>query len=49
MLVSTLIVIAFNSMIGFNTDVNNNEVATSIAAVAFAIALIWRYLYEKIF
>ena len=48
MLVSTLIVIAFNSFIGFSTDVNNVDVATSIAAVAFAIAIIWRYLYDKI-
>ena len=49
MLVSTLIVIAFNSFIGFSTDVNNVDVATSIAAVAFTIAVIWRYLYDKIY
>ncbi|MEA3499042.1 MAG: hypothetical protein U9R16_08285 [Campylobacterota bacterium] len=48
MLVSTLVVISFNSFIGFSTDVNNNDVATSIAAVAFTIALIWRYLYDKL-
>lgn len=48
MLFSTLLVIGFNSFIGFSTDVNNNDVATSIAAVAFGIALILRYLYDKI-
>ncbi len=47
MLVSTLIVIGFNSYIGFSTDVNNNDVATSISAVAFLIAVIWKYLYDK--
>ena len=47
MLVSTLIVIGFNSYIGFSTDVNNNDVATSISAVAFAIAVFWKYLYYK--
>lgn len=48
MLVSTLIVIGFNSFIGFSTDVSNDDVATSIAAVAFAIALGLKYLYYKI-
>ena len=47
MLASMLIVIGFNSYIGFSTDVNNNDVATSISAVAFAIAVIWKYLYDK--
>ena len=47
MLASTTIVIGFNSYIGFSTDVNNNDVATSISAVAFAIAVIWKYLYDK--
>lgn len=47
MLVSTLIVISFNSFIGFSTDVNNEDVSTSIAAVAFVIALIWKYLFDK--
>ncbi len=49
MLVSTLIVIGFNSFVGFSTDVNNADVATSIAAVAFFIAVVWRYLYDKIY
>ena len=48
MLVSTLIVIGFNSFIGFSTDVNNDDVATCIAAVAFTIAVIWKYFYDKI-
>ena len=47
-LIATLIVIGFNFFIGFNTDVQNDDVATSIAAVAFAIALAVRYLYDKI-
>ncbi len=47
MLISTLVVIGFNSYAGFSTDVNSNDVATSISAVAFAIAVIWKYLYDK--
>lgn len=47
MIVSTLIVTGFNSIVGFSTDVNNDDVATSIAAVAFGIALAWKYLYER--
>lgn len=46
MIISTLIVLGFNYMFGFTTDVNNYDVATSIAVVAFLIALVWRYLYE---
>lgn len=45
---STLIVIAFNSMAGFSTDLNNEDVATSIAAVAFVIGLILKFVYEKV-
>ena len=48
MLISTLIVIGFNFSIGFSTDVQNDDVATSIAAVAFAIAVAMRYLYDKL-
>jgi len=48
MLIATLIVIGFNFFIGFSTDVQNDDVATSIAAVAFAIAVAVRYLYDKI-
>ncbi len=47
MLISTTVVIGFNSYIGFSTDVDNNDVATSISAVAFLIAVIWKYLYDK--
>ena len=49
MLISTLIVIGFNFSIGFSTDVSNDDVATSIAAVAFAIAVAMRYLYDKVY
>jgi len=48
MLIATLIVLGFNFFIGFSTDVQNEDVATSIAAVAFAIAVAVRYLYDKI-
>ena len=48
MLISTLIVIGFNFLIGFSTDVQNDDVATSIAAVAFTIAVAMRYLYDKL-
>jgi len=48
MLVSTLLVLGFNSIVGLSTDINTNNVSTSIAAVAFSIAIIWRYLYDKI-
>jgi len=47
MLVSTTIVIGFNSYIGFSTDVSNDDVATSISAIAFGIALILKYMYGK--
>lgn len=49
MLLSTLLVIGFNYLVGFNTNINNEDVSTSIAAVAFAIALLLRYFYDKIF
>ncbi|MDC0932712.1 hypothetical protein OAR97_02585 [Arcobacteraceae bacterium] len=48
MLIATLIVIGFNFFIGLSTDVQNDDVATSIATVAFAIAVGIRYLYDKI-
>jgi len=48
MLMSTLIVISFNSFIGFSTDINNNDVSTCIAVIAFLIALVWRYLYDRV-
>lgn len=47
MLISTLIVVGFNSIIGFSTDVANDDVATSISAVAFAIAIILKLIYDK--
>ena len=47
MLISTLIVIVFNYYIGFSTDISNDNVSTSIAAVAFSIAVILRYLYDS--
>jgi len=47
MLVSTLIVLGFNSLLGLSSDVNNEHVSTAIAAVAFSIALILRYFYIK--
>ena len=42
MLASTAIVLTFNSLFGFSTDVNTNDVSTSIAAIAFLIAVICR-------
>ena len=47
MLVATSVVLGFNSLIGFSMDLNNNDVATSVAAVAFGIALVLRYVYVK--
>jgi len=47
MIVSTVIVISFNYIFGFSTDVNNEHVSTIIAAVAFAIAIVWKYLFDK--
>lgn len=46
MLVSTLIVLSFNYFIGFTTDLSNTDVNTSIAAIAFCIAIIWRTRYN---
>ena len=47
MLVATTIVIVFNTYIGYSTDVNNDDVATSISAIAFSIAAIWKYIDDK--
>ncbi len=47
MLVSTLAVIGFNNFVGFSTDVSNNEVATSISAIAFCIAVALKFIYDK--
>ena len=47
MLMSTLLVLGFNYILGFSTDINTNNVSTGIAALAFCIALLWRYLFDK--
>ena len=47
MTVATGIVIAFNSILGFSIDINNEDVATSIAAVAFAIGVAMKFIYDK--
>jgi len=47
MLASTILVLIFNSSLGLSTDVNDNDVATSIAGVAFLIAVIWKYIFDK--
>lgn len=46
-IIATLIVVGFNYLIGFSTDINNEDVATSIAAVAFFIGVLLKYIYEK--
>jgi len=46
MLLSTLIVLGFNSILGFSTDVNNNDVATMISVVAFAFAVALKFYYK---
>ena len=46
-IVATFIVLGFNSLIGFTTDINNEDVAISIAAVAFTIGLLLKLVYEK--
>jgi len=46
-IVATFVVLGFNSLIGFTTDINNEDVATSIAAVAFSIGLLLKLVYEK--
>jgi len=47
MLTATLLVIGFNYLVGYSTDTNNEDVATSIAAFAFAIALLLRFFFDK--
>lgn len=47
MIVATIVVVGFNSILGLNTDVNNNDVATAIAAVAFVIGVLWKLLYDR--
>jgi hypothetical protein len=38
-LVSTFIVLGVNSLIGFSTDVGNNDVLTAISVVSFCLLL----------
>jgi len=47
MTISSVVVICFNSLAGLSTDVNNEDVATSIAAVAFAIGVAVKFIYDK--
>jgi uncharacterized membrane protein (DUF485 family) len=47
MLVATIVVIGFNYLFGLNTNVSDDNVATAIAVIAFAIALVLRFVYFK--
>jgi len=47
MSLSTILTLSFNYFIGWNTDIQNEDVATSIAAVAFGIAVLLKYFYEQ--
>jgi len=47
MSLSTLLTLGFNFFIGFSTDIQNEDVTTSIAAVAFCIGILLKYFYEK--
>lgn len=47
MLLAILIVLGFNSVVGYTTDLQNDDVLTAVAAVAFGIALVLKFLYEK--
>lgn len=43
MFISTLIVLGFNSIIGFSTDVSNDDVLTAISVVSFLLAVGLKY------
>lgn len=47
MLIATLLVLGFNTYFNLSTDINTNNVSTSIAAVAFVIAFLWRYVLQR--
>lgn len=47
MIVSTAIVIAFNRIFEFSTDLTNEDVLTAISFVAFCIAVIWKFIFDK--
>jgi len=47
MSLSTLLTLSFNFLVGFSTNIQNDDVATSIAAVAFGIGILLKYFYEK--
>jgi hypothetical protein len=47
MLASTLLVLGFNSIVGFSTDVGNDDVLTAISVVSFLVAVILKYVYNK--
>jgi len=47
-IVATIIVLGFNHFVGLSTDIkNNDDVATAIAAVAFGIGVILKFIYDK--
>jgi len=47
MTLASVIVMGFNHLARLSTDVNNEDVATSIAAVAFAIGVVIKFIYDK--
>lgn len=47
MSLSTLLTLSFNFLTGLSTDIQNDDVATSIAAVAFGIGVLLKYFYER--
>jgi ABC-type Mn2+/Zn2+ transport system permease subunit len=47
MLVATIVVVGFNYLFGLNTNVSDDNVATAIAVIAFAIALVLRFVYFR--
>jgi len=47
MLLSTFLVVGFNYLVGFSIDVDNDHVATAISAVAFVIAVVWKFIFDR--
>jgi hypothetical protein len=45
---STLSVLGFNSVVGFSTDLSNDDVLTSISVVSFLFGLALKYYNDKI-
>lgn len=48
MVVSTALVVGFNRVFELSTNLANEDVLTAISFVAFCIAVVWKFLFDKL-